>query len=421
MSKKVDFSIVSKISRWHFGEMFFHFLAINIALIVFFSIAMIAAGENHIEKLMLNGEESYSEMSSAEPSGVMIPFTKEKDFIRAVIFRQDTGNWWNSALTYRIWAPYGDGYAAYDYDFGETAMLSLKFFIALAILELLLSLDGIKKSRFMARSALRPLTELAETAQNIDKRSAQPDISEAQLRDLAEKLEQANESYDSQVRFVSDASHELRTPIAVIQGYANLLDRWGKNDEKVLQESIDAIKSEAQNMKDLVEQLLFLARGDNDSMRLNIERMNISAIVSEVASETRMIAASHAVALSTEDEVYILGDAQLMKQALRILIDNSLKYTPEKESIKITLCTEGDKVKISVSDNGIGITPEDLPHIFDRFFRSDDSRTRKTGGGGLGLSIAKWIIERHGGSLEVTSRKDIGTRVTMTFDAVKDD
>jgi signal transduction histidine kinase len=197
-----------------------------------------------------------------------------------------------------------------------------------------------------------------------------------------------------------------------------MLDRWGKNDEKVLQESIDTIKSEAQNMKDLVEQLLFLARGDNDSMRLHIETLNLSDIVSDVIRETEMIAPSHAISLTSDKDVFINGDAQLIKQALRILIDNSIKYSPEKDSVKVALSVEGDKVKIAVSDNGIGIPAEDLPYIFERFFRADDSRARQTGGSGLGLSIAKWIIERHGGLAEVVSRKDIGTRIILTFDAV---
>ena len=102
-------------------------------------------------------------------------------------------------------------------------------------------------------------------------------------------LDRINESYRSQVRFVSDASHELRTPISVIQGYANLLDRWGKNDEKTLQESIDAIKDETANMKGLVEQLLFLARGDNNTMALQIEHFELSALAVEVLQETQMI------------------------------------------------------------------------------------------------------------------------------------
>ena len=332
-------------------------------------------------------------------------------------------------------------------DFDLTVMQWVRFFIILGIVQFFMLLRGIGKSIKATRSALQPLSELVETAQSINRRTSSPE-SISQLRDIAVRLDaidasgldtripvgatqkelgglaeaingmldRINESYNSQVRFVSNASHELRTPISVIQGYANLLDRWGKNDEKALEESIAAIKSEAQSMKDLVEQLLFLARGDNDSMRISIEKLNINAIIEEVTAETQMITPSHTITFTADEELHIAGDALLIKQALRILIDNSIKYTPENEEIKIALKKEGDMVNISVTDSGIGINSDDLPFIFDRLYRSDDSRTRKTGGSGLGLSIAKWIVQRHGGTIEVVSRKDIGTRVTLEFD-----
>ena len=438
MSKKVDSSISRKISRWHFGEMLSHFLLINIVLFIFFSIAVISAGEKQVNELIVSAEKSYPSLSPDEPFGFKIPFAAENDYTRTIVYSRGADNFWNSALAYRVWVHTDGGYSAYDYDFSEAFMLSLKFFIALVILESLLLFGGIGKSLKLTRSALRPLSELTETAQNISKLTGKLNTIDAgqletrislespqkELSGLEEAingmLDRINESYNAQVRFVSDASHELRTPIAVIQGYANLLDRWGKNDEKVLQESIDTLKSEAQNMKGLVEHLLFLARGDSDTMRLNIETLNIGAIVAEVVRETKMIYASREIEFEAAVvEVNMPGDAQLIKQALRILIDNSAKFSPENEIIKVSLSADCGKVKISISDNGAGIAPEDLPHIFDRFFRSDDSRTRKTGGSGLGLSIAKWIVESHGGSAEVVSRKDIGTRVTLTFDSVK--
>ena len=434
MNKKVDFSIANKISRWRFGETFFHFLVINIALLIFFAIAVVNIGEKHTNDLV--ERESYSSLLENRPSGIT----------RTIVYERGTGGFWDSVLIYRVWSPHGDGYAAYDYDFSETAKLTAKFFAVLLVIQLILLFSGIGKSRRVTRSALRPIAELTETARNINKlpRNATElkdiagkldlidadkletritvESNQKELSGLAEAingmLDRINESYNSQMRFVSDASHELRTPIAVIQGYANLLDRWGKNDEKALQESIDTIKSEAQNMKDLVEKLLFLARGDNESMRLNLETINISGVVSEVVRETEMISSPREIFLNAEPEILVYGDGQLIKQALRILLDNSIKYTPVDESINISLTKEENKVKIAVSDNGIGIPPEDLPHIFDRFFRSDDSRARKTGGSGLGLSIAKWIIENHGGSFEVISREDIGTRITLTLDVI---
>ncbi len=232
---------------------------------------------------------------------------------------------------------------------------------------------------------------------------------------INEMLDRLDAAYQSQLRFVSDASHELRTPIAVIQGYANMLDRWGKQDEQTLQESIDAIKSEAASMKDLVEQLLFLARSDNDSIVLKTGLVDVSSLAEEVLTETKMIDEAHAYESSIIPALTVYGDAQLIKQALRIFVDNAIKYTPAGEHIRIAAKRDGSNVELSVSDNGIGIPEQDLPHVFDRFFRSDQSRARKTGGTGLGLSIAKWIVDRHGGHVELLSRKDIGTRIVLVL------
>ena len=191
------------------------------------------------------------------------------------------------------------------------------------------------------------------------------------------------------MRFVSDASHELRTPIAVIQGYANLLDRWGKDDPATRQEAIDAIRQEADSMKELVEQLLFLARGDNDSMQVSFEPFDLTEVAGEVL--------------------------RLIKQALRVLVDNAIKYTPEGG--RVTIWAEGADglARLSVEDEGQGIDRESLPHIFDRFYRTDESRARQTGGTGLGLAIAKWIADRHGGWFEVVSWPGVGTRITLVL------
>ena len=205
----------------------------------------------------------------------------------------------------------------------------------------------------------------------------------------------------------------------MIQGYANLLDRWGKHDEKTMQEAIDAIKSETENMKSLVEQLLFLARGDNETIHMVKTVFDSGKVVEEIVRETRLIDPAHTFAIEVDGPAYIEADQQLIKQALRILVDNSIKYTPSGGEIRLKVKKEEGKVKIQVQDSGIGIAPEDVARIFDRFYRSDESRARKTGGSGLGLAIAKWIVDHHGGDYEVMSRVDIGTRITLVFPAAK--
>ena len=292
------------------------------------------------------------------------------------------------------------------------------------------------------RSKLRPLQEFADKALKLsdmdgeieqryqklesaidslspaedDQKLATGDAELAGLETAVNKLmTRMRDSYRQQARFVSDASHELRTPIAVIKGYADLLDRWGKTDEKILDESIQAIKSESDNMQHLVEQLLFLARGDSGRTTLNITDFDITEVMKEVCDESAMIDQSHTYLFEGDDPVPAQGDVSLIKQAARILIENAAKYTPENGEIKLRSLVVDGHPAFSVQDSGIGISERDIPHIFDRFYRADDSRSKQTGGSGLGLAIAKWIVERHGGHFEIISRKDIGTRITVVL------
>jgi signal transduction histidine kinase len=227
-------------------------------------------------------------------------------------------------------------------------------------------------------------------------------------------IKRMHESYRQQIRFVDDASHELRTPIAVIQGYANMLDRWGKNDEKILDESIGAIKTEAEHMKVLVEQLLFLARGDMGRQNFTPEKLSLAEMLGEIHDESEMIDSKHDYRLSAEEDIKVDADPAMLKQSVRILVDNAAKYTPEGGIISLRLQkgTKNDAC-IVVQDNGVGISAGDLEHIFERFYRSDKARNSSTGGSGLGLAIAKWIVERHEGWFSVVSREGAGTRITI--------
>ncbi|MDR1589415.1 MAG: HAMP domain-containing histidine kinase [Oscillospiraceae bacterium] len=323
-------------------------------------------------------------------------------------------------------------------------------FCALLVIELImLAVKTAGDGRFV-RKLLRPITELARTARSLSDAGvaaphtalAPPDTervaalvrglegidaaridtriptdgAQRELRELAVAingmLDRITQSYKAQARFVSDASHELRTPISVIAGYANLLDRWGKNDEKTLTESIAAIKDEAEGMRALVEQLLFLARGDGDAIPLDIESFDLSDVAESVFAEMRMTSRAHAF-VSKPGGAPVRADRQLIKRLIRILVDNSIKNTDPGGQISFNAFTDGGYSKISISDDGIGISPEILPRIFDRFVRADESRARSTGGAGLGLPIALWIARRHGGGIEVLSREGIGTRMTL--------
>lgn len=227
-------------------------------------------------------------------------------------------------------------------------------------------------------------------------------------------MDRMRENYRQQSRFVSDASHELRTPISVIQGYVNMLDRWGAEDEKVLTESIEAIKSESEHMKRMVEQLLFLARGDSGKTQLQPSIFSLNRLMREVYDEYVMIESDHEFVLKLpEDEVYAVADESMIKQTARILVDNAVKYSPPGEKIVLRTGKNKEVPYFSVQDSGVGINTDDIPHVFERFYRSDSSRTRGTGGTGLGLSIAKWIIDKHDGYFELFSREELGTRISV--------
>lgn len=225
------------------------------------------------------------------------------------------------------------------------------------------------------------------------------------------------DTYRQQSRFVNDASHELRTPIAVIQGYANMLNRWGKEDEKILDESITAIRNEADHMNHLVEQLLFLARGDSGKTSVTMENADLSAMMQEVYEESFMIDESHPYRYRPPKETVIIqADAALLKQAVRILIDNAAKYTQPGDEILLE-CGASAEVQaapqayIQVQDTGIGMEEADVQQMFERFYRSDEVRSYQ--GTGLGLSIAKWIVDKHGGHFETLSRTGLGTRIRI--------
>ena len=287
------------------------------------------------------------------------------------------------------------------------------------------------------RRQLRPLDRLVEAAQSVKAfdestfhmlEEAIGDISptaedaflqlgDEELKPLEkavnELIDRMRASYRQQARFVSDASHELRTPIAVIRGYADMLDRWGKTDETVLNESIAAIRSESGHMQHLVEQLLFLARGDSGRTQLRPESLDLAAMMQETREESAMIDEKHTYLFEAAGPVPAWGDVSLLKQTARILIDNAAKYTPAGGEIVLRALRYEGCPAFSVQDSGIGISGEALPHVFERFYRADSSRARETGGTGLGLAIAKWIVDRHGGRFVLTSREEIGTRILV--------
>ncbi|MDI9449771.1 MAG: ATP-binding protein [Limnochordia bacterium] len=471
---KLRFSIAARLNIKMWLWLLSFFISLNILLFGAGFILTVSYGErqlaaiapylDEIESLAANqliGVSGISvEQLEAEPRGLVLPeFLKRAvadetaAFSRSFKVLSPPLAWPNlqkmaKQLAYRVEFAQGEGGSAWGLTISlEPAARPIMFILGiLLVVELITLVSRFFNGIQQIRETLTPLTELAKQAQSLNAQRGPFTVEE--MRELAGKLEginaarldtridikttqdelkglaqainqmldRINESYRAQARFVSDASHELRTPIAAIQGYVNLLDRWGKYDEKALQESIDAIKEETANMKELVEQLLFLARGDSNRMPLHVERLDLKDVAAAVYKETEMIHGGHDFTIEA-DTVFVEGDAGLIKQALRILVDNAIKYTPAGGKIRIMVSREHNQARMIVQDNGIGIPPEAVPHVFERFFRADESRARATGGTGLGLSIAKWIVERHGGHMEVLSRQDVGTRVGIVLPA----
>lgn len=221
-------------------------------------------------------------------------------------------------------------------------------------------------------------------------------------------------SFDKQRQFVSDASHEMRTPIAVIRANAELA--MGHPEESVQERSreLESILNETRHLGQMVERLLTLARADEGSINLRLESIDAGALVTTVAGDMEAIASNSGITLQCESApVRLDADPDRFREMLVILVDNAIRHTGSGGTITVRFAAAGNSAVLSVSDTGEGIPPEHLGRIFDRFYRVDRARARERGSAGLGLSIARWIAEAHGGRITVESAVGRGTTFTI--------
>ena len=220
-------------------------------------------------------------------------------------------------------------------------------------------------------------------------------------------LERLETIFTSQQRFLADISHELRTPLTVIKGNVGLMRRMNTVDE----ETLLSIDEEANRLTRLVGDLLLLAKAETGKLPLQKETLELDTLLFEVLQQMHVLAGDKlTIKLAEIDQILILGDRDRLKQVLLNLISNAIQYTPEGGEIILSLSKMDGKARFIVQDTGPGIPAEDLPHIFERFYRTEKSRTRsKTPGFGLGLSIAYWIITKHNGEIDVESEEGKGT------------
>jgi two-component system sensor histidine kinase CiaH len=224
-------------------------------------------------------------------------------------------------------------------------------------------------------------------------------------------------SWNKQQRFVADASHELRTPLAVMQVNTEMLLRYPKHTIEEESEHISVLLKEVSRMISLVSDLLTLARSESNQLQIKLQSFLLDETINEMLAQYRLFAEMNNINIysTVEKRIPFLGDEERIRQLLVILLDNAIKYTPEQGKITVTCRQQRHFAEISIEDTGIGISKQDLPLIFDRFYRGDKVRSRSEGGYGLGLSIAKWIVEAHKGKIRAESQLGTGTRFILTF------
>ena len=266
---------------------------------------------------------------------------------------------------------------------------------------------------WLSRRALAPVDQITGAArtigaQDLSRRLAVPRASDELQRlanTLNEMLGRLEAAFQRVTQFTADASHELRTPVSVMRTSAELALRKPRSDAEY-REALARILSESERVSRLIDQLLLLARADSAPAALPVVRTDLAAALQAACNEAKVLAESKQLKFEQSipaESVWVLGDAASLQRLFIILLDNAVKYTPAGGEINVRLrCDDGQAVA-EIRDSGIGIAPQDLPHIFDRFYRSDRARSRESGGTGLGLAIGRWIADAHRGEIRVES------------------
>jgi signal transduction histidine kinase len=266
----------------------------------------------------------------------------------------------------------------------------------------------------------KPLEDMATAARQITRAddlsrrvpyANRPDEIGDLARAFNQTLERLERLFRTQQRLLADVSHELRTPLTTIRGNLDLMRRMGETDPQ----SLAAVQVEIERMTRLVGDLLLLARADSGGLPLERKPVELDYILFDVYRQVRILEPPVQIELTAVDQATVLGDADRLKQLLLNLVENAVKYTPPGGEVTLSLSKKEGWVYFEVSDTGIGIPPENLPHVFDRFYRVDKARTRAQGGSGLGLSIAKWVAQAHGGAIRVSSQVGEGTTFSVTL------
>ncbi len=280
--------------------------------------------------------------------------------------------------------------------------------------------------RFMATKALKPIDCMIKELQKIGTEQlgerltiypAQDEISKLSgvVNEMLSRLES---SFNNIRQFTTDASHELRTPLAIMKTGIEVA-LFKERDVCGYQQILSNTLEDLRRLSKIVENLFVLAKADAGRYEIHKRRMNLSPVITDIAEQLRLIAEPKNISvwIETAEDTFVEGEEVLIRMLLLNLLDNAMKYTPQSGTIKLSLGKENGRVKIVVEDNGIGISEEDIPHIFDRFYRAEAVRTASSDGGGLGLSICQWLVKLHHGSITVRSELHKGSTFTVALPA----
>jgi signal transduction histidine kinase len=293
---------------------------------------------------------------------------------------------------------------------------SIESFNRFLVISLFVGFAGASASLFLAvlltPSSFKPLEDMAAVTRQITNaddlsrrvpNTERTDEIGVLARSFNQLLERLERLFQTQQRLLADVSHELRTPLTAIRGNVDLMRRMGDADP----ESLEIIQEEIERMTRLVGDLLLLARADAGGLPLDKKKVELDNLLFEVYRQVRLLEKSIEVKVTEVDQVCMMGDVDRLKQLLLNLISNAIKYTPDGGTVDVSLSKKNGWAYLKIADTGMGIPAEDLPYIFDRFYRVDKARARAQsgqGGAGLGLAIAKWIAQAHGGNIDVTSK-----------------
>ena len=277
----------------------------------------------------------------------------------------------------------------------------------------------------LTKLSLKGIRTMAETAkqisyENLSKRipiQGSGDEFDVLALTLNQMIDGIQISADAQKKFVSNASHELRTPIAVIKGYAQLLSRWGHKDEKVQKEASDAINKEVELIQNLLDDLLLMSRIDSKLSDLSVILINVRDLMKDIMKDNKILFPNREFSFIVEKvgNFNIWGDRWLIKALIRIFTDNANKYSPSDKLINYCIDLTPNTLILSIIDHGHGIPDEHKQKVFERFYRVDEARTREKGGSGLGMAIAKRIISLHDGDVSILNTPEGGTTINLVF------